>query len=103
MKLLKDNWFTILIVAVLVYILIESDLKIKRLIEKKKELELVIEKAKVKEQLLLITIDSLNSIEFDVIKEIETIKEKEYVQIKVVDSIPVSKLQDFFTEQYPDN
>lgn len=100
MKLIKENWFSIIIVTLLVYMLLDSDSEIKRLKEKKEELEIVIEKVRIKEEQLLRTIDSLNSIEFDVIKEIETIKEKEYVQIKVVDSVPVSKLQQYFTERY---
>jgi hypothetical protein len=35
------------------------------------------------------------------VQKIKTIKEKEYVEIKIVDSMPISGLQSYFTERYP--
>ena len=46
------------------------------------------------------SIDSLSTLDKEVIEKIRVIKEKEYVQVKVVDSMPVSKLQQFFTDRY---
>ena len=60
-----------------------------------------IEIYKEKDRQLQKKIDSLSTADAVVVKEIQTIKEKEYVQIKVVDSMPISELQEFFTDRYP--
>jgi len=54
-----------------------------------------------KDELLRIKIDSLSNVDEKVVEKIRTIKEKEYVQLKVVDAMLVSDLQEFFTERYP--
>jgi len=98
---LRDQWLALGIIILLIFIQIHSDAKIdiyQKVIEK---LEIEIEQYKKTDKELKYMIDSLSSIERDVVKEIQTIKEKEYVQIKVVDSMPISELQQFFTDRYP--
>ena len=46
-------------------------------------------------------IDSLSKIDTVIVNKIKTIKQKEYVQIKVIDSLPISGLQKFFSDRYP--
>jgi hypothetical protein len=67
-----------------------------QLVELKKELELY----KIKDRNLIKKIDSLSSIDKEIVEKIKIIKQKEYVQVKMVDSIPVSELQQFFTDRY---
>jgi len=98
---LRDQWLALGIIILLIFIQIHSDAEIaiyQKVIEK---LEIEIEQYKKTDKELKYMIDSLSSIERDVVKEIQTIKEKEYVQIKVVDSMPISELQQFFTDRYP--
>jgi cell division protein FtsB len=99
-KFLKNQWFSILIILLLVIIQVSSDKQIVAYKERLRKLELQIEAYEKSDAILRQKVDSLSSLEKEVIKEIETIKEKEYVQVKVVDSIPVSKLQQFFTDRY---
>lgn len=42
----------------------------------------------------------LKKIDTIIVDRIKKIKEKEYVQIKVIDSLPISGLQKFFTDRY---
>jgi len=69
--------------------------------EKLQEINEQIKIYEEKDELLRIKIDSLSNVDVKVVEKIRTIKEKEYVQLKVVDSMPVSELQEFFTARYP--
>ena len=96
----KRQWFSLIIIAILLFMQIEGDKRVAmyedQLIELRKEIELY----KVKDKDLLKKIDSLSSLDKEIIERIKIIKQKEYVQVKMVDSIPVSELQQFFTDRY---
>ena len=98
---LKDQWFSLIIIAVLLFMQMESDKTVAiyetQLVELKKELELY----KIKDRNLIKKIDSLSSIDKEIVEKIKIIKQKEYVQIKVVDSMHISELQQFFSDRYP--
>lgn len=98
---LRDQWLAVAIVALLVFMQVQSDMHVRFYQSIIKDLEEQIENYKKSDKQLQHKIDSLSSLEKDVIKEIQTIKEKEYVQIKVVDSMPISELQQFFSDRYP--
>jgi septal ring factor EnvC (AmiA/AmiB activator) len=98
---LKEQWLTCVIIIVLVFMQVQADAKVAIYKEALKQLEVKIEQYKKSDEKLRHKIDSLSSLEKEVIREIKTIKEKEYVQIKVVDSLPISELQQFFTDRYP--
>ena len=98
---LKDQWLALGIIILLVFLQIQSDAKVVLYQDALKKLQLEIEEYKKSDAELKHIIDSLSSLEKDVVKEIQTIKEKEYVQIKVVDSMPISELQQFFSDRYP--
>ena len=99
-QFIRKQWFGFLILGVLVFMQFNSSIEMQLYKEQIKQLEKQIEHYVELDELNKKKIDSLSSLEQEVITEIETIKEKEYVQIKVVDSLPVSKLQQFFTERY---
>lgn len=44
--------------------------------------------------------EALKKTDTIIVERIKKIKEKEYVQIKVIDSLPISGLQQFFTDRY---
>jgi len=90
----------LIIIGILLFVKIQNDQKSmyeKELIELQKK----IEDYKLKDEELTRKVDSLSSLEKEVIERIKIIKQKEYVQVKMVDNIPVSELQQFFTNRYP--
>jgi len=101
-KILKNQWFGILIIFILLWMQCKTD---KSIILYKEQVETLKEKIKEyqeKDKVLNLKIDSLSNLEVAVVERIKTIKQKEYVQIKMVDILPTSKLQKFFTGRYPD-
>ena len=98
-RFFKKQWFSVLIILVLILIQYKSQEELISHKEQIKELRQKIDKTKGVE--IQLKIDSLSNVDQEVITKIKTIKQKEYVQIKVVDSLPVSKLQQFFTDKYP--
>lgn len=97
----KKQWFAFFIIILLIFMQIQADAKVAIYEETLKQLQVKIEQYKKSDEKLKHKVDSLSSLEKDVIREIQTIKEKEYVQIKVVDSMHISELQQFFTDRYP--
>ncbi len=100
-RFFKKQWFSVLIILVLILIQYKSQEELISHKEQIKELRQKIDKHKTKGVEIQLKIDSLSNVDQEVITKIKTIKQKEYVQIKVVDSLPVSKLQQFFTDKYP--
>lgn len=99
-KFIKDYWFGLFILMLLIYMQLNNQVEILLYQKTIQELNIKIEQHKEQDKLYQKKIDSLSSLEQDVVVRIEKIKEKEYVQVKVVDSLPVSDLQQFFTERY---
>jgi cell division protein FtsL len=94
--------FMAIILSLLVLIgkTIFYNLKISQLERRNTELEQkILEKEKnvagLKKEVELLTSQSK-----EVITKIKTIKVKEYEQIKIVDSMPISGLQGYFTDRY---
>jgi hypothetical protein len=100
LKFIKNQWFGVLIIIVLLFLQYKSNQEIELYKLKLEEIDKHIEVYKIKDEQLQIKIDSLSSLDAKVVEKIRTIKEKEYVQLKVVDSMPVSELQEFFTDRY---
>lgn len=101
LNFLKNQWFGLLIIIVLIFLNIQSQREISLYEEKLQEINEQIKIYEEKDELLRIKIDSLSNVDVKVVEKIRTIKEKEYVQLKVVDDMLVSELQDFFTNRYP--
>jgi len=98
---LEKQWLAVVIAALWLFSYTVNQEKNNRLIEQTKNLEeqvLVLEK---KNDASVKVIDSLSKIDTVIVNKIKTIKQKEYVQIKVIDSLPISGLQKFFTDRYP--
>lgn len=47
-------------------------------------------------------IDSLKEIDGVYVEKIKVIKQKEYEEIHIIDSLPANELQGYFTERYPE-
>jgi len=99
-KFIRDYWFGLFILVMLIYMQLNSQLKILQYQKQIEELNTKLEEQVELDKVYQKQIDSLSSIEDDIVVIIEKIKEKEYVQVKVVDSLPISDLQQFFTDRY---
>jgi hypothetical protein len=99
-KYLKDQYLAVIITVIFIFFTLNNQNKNDILIEKTKKLEsdiLVLEE-KAKESTTII--DSLSKIDTVIVNRIKTIKQKEYVQIRIIDSLPTNKLQSYFTDRY---
>jgi len=96
----KNQWFSLAIIFLLIFMQIKSDESIAQYEIQLNELQEKLDYYKANDLKLKYSIDSLSTLDKEVIEKIRVIKEKEYVQVKVVDSMPISKLQQFFTDRY---
>jgi hypothetical protein len=96
----KNQWFSLVIIFLLIFMQIKSDESIAQYEIQLDELQEKLDYYKANDLKLKYSIDSLSTLDKEVIEKIRVIKEKEYVQVKVVDSMPISKLQQFFTDRY---
>ncbi len=97
---LERQWLAIVVAALWLFSYTANQEKNNALIEQTKNLEtqvLILEEQSHKSAKV---IDSLSKIDTVFINKIKTIKQKEYVQIKVIDSLPISGLQRYFTDNY---
>ena len=101
LNFIKNQWFGVLIILVLLFLHYQASQEVELYKLKLEEINKQIKIYEEKDELLRIKIDSLSNVDENVVEKIRTIKEKEYVQLKVVDDMPISELQDFFTERYP--
>jgi len=98
---LEKQWLAVVIAALWLFSYTASQEKNALLLEQTKQLEtqvLILEKQAQKSAKV---IDSLSKIDTLIVTKIKTIKQKEYVQVKVIDSLPVSGLQRYFSDRYP--
>ena len=99
LNFIKNQWFGVLIILVLLFLHYQASQEIELYKLKLEEINKQIKIYEEKDELLRIKIDSLSNVDEKVVEKIRTIKEK--VQLKVVDAMLVSDLQEFFTERYP--
>jgi len=98
---LEKQWLAVVVAALWLFTYTANQEKNSALIEQTKNLEtqvLILEEQAHKSAKV---IDSLSKVDTVFINKIKTIKQKEYVQIKVIDSLPISGLQKFFSDRYP--
>lgn len=100
-KFFKEQWLgSILIIVWLISIFIYQDKK-NELLSKAYVLETKIKDLEKKAKAELKSIDSLKNIDTIIVTRIKIIKQKEYEKIRIIDSLPISGLQSYFTERYP--
>jgi predicted nucleic acid-binding protein len=64
-------------------------------------LESKLKQLEKKAKIELKDVDSLKTIDTIIVTRIKIIKQKEYEKIRIIDSLPISGLQSYFTERYP--
>jgi len=97
---LEKQWLAIVVIAVWLFSYTVSQEKNSKLVQQTKELETKIVELEKKDDESTKAIDSLSNIDTIIVTKIKTIKQKEYVQVKVIDSLPISGLQKFFSDRY---
>ena len=99
-KYLKEQYLSVIIIIVLIFFTLSEQQRSNLLLKQTVTLENKILILKKRDQELNKTIDSLSRVDTLIVNRIKIIKQKEYVQIKIMDSLPVSELQNFFTDRY---
>lgn len=99
-KFIKQQWFgsVLIILWILSVVLYQNDRN--QLIEESKVLENKIEDLEKKSDNYKKELERIRKVDTIIVDRIKKIKEKEYVQIKVIDSLTISGLQEFFTDRY---
>ena len=100
-KFFKEQWLgSILIIIWLVSVLMYQHKK-NELLNKAYILEARVKELENKTNVELKSVDSLKTIDTVIVTRIKIIKQKEYEEIRTIDSLPISGLQSYFTERYP--
>jgi hypothetical protein len=97
---LREQYLAVIITVIWIFFTLYAQQKNALLLEQTKELENKIIYLEQKDQEAAKVIDSLSKVDTLIVNRIKTIKEKEYVQIRIIDSLPVSELQKYFTDRY---
>jgi hypothetical protein len=97
---LREQYLAVIITVIWIFFTLHSQQKNSVLLEKTKNLEIQILNLEEKDHASAKVIDSLSKIDTVIVNRIKTIKQKEYVQIKVIDSLPISGLQQYFSDNY---
>jgi len=102
MNYLKEQYLAVIIVVLWLFFALHNQQKTAVLLEQTKKLEREILVLNEKDHESSRIIDSLSRVDTLIVNRIKIIKQKEYVQIRIIDSLPVSGLQGFFTDRYPE-
>lgn len=97
---LKDQYLAVIITVIWLFFTLHSQQKNALLLEQTKKLEAKILVLEEKDRQSSRIIDSLSRVDTLIVNRIKIIKQKEYVQIRIIDSLPVSGLQRYFTDRY---
>jgi hypothetical protein len=99
---LKEQYLAVIIIIILMFFTFSEQQKNNVLLKQVVTLENKILVLKEKDRESSIIIDSLSRVDTLIVNRIKIIKQKEYVQIRIIDSLPVSGLQQYFTDRYPE-
>jgi len=99
---IKSQWLSVVLVVVFIIYSIINTAKMAKYKEERykfnnkiNSLELLADKNKK-------LIDSLKQIDGVYVEKIKVIKQKEYEEIRIIDSLPSNELQGYFSERYPE-
>ena len=100
MNFIKNQWLAGVVIIIWIIVSLSSNNN-KELLEETKQLKIEVDSLQTISAEKGKQIDSLSEVDTLIVNKIKTIKEKEYVEIKVIDSLPISGLQSYFSERYP--
>jgi hypothetical protein len=97
---LREQYLAVIVIVIWIFFTLHSQQKTAVLLEQTKKLERNILVLEEKDHESSRIIDSLSRVDTLIVNRIKIIKQKEYVQIRIINSLPVSGLQSFFTDRY---
>jgi hypothetical protein len=100
-KFFKEQWLGSILIIIWLISLFTYQHKKNEMLNKAYVLEAKIKDLEKKASAELKSVDSLKTIDTLIITKIKIIKQKEYEKIRIIDSLPISGLQSYFTEHYP--
>lgn len=100
MDFVSKNWFALLMVGIIIFIVVDTQNRVNLLERKKYKLESRITELNSQIFAHSYTIDSLKNIDNTIIKEIEVIKLVKDETIKFIDTMSVSSMQSVFAARY---
>jgi hypothetical protein len=99
---IRSQWLGVLFLIVFILYSIFSTLKTNKYIEEREKFKIKINSLELLANENKKLIDSLKQIDGVYVEKIKIIKQKEYEQIRIIDSLPVNGLQGYFSERYPE-
>jgi hypothetical protein len=102
MSFIKSQWLGVLLLIVFIVYSMFNTLKTNKYVEEREKFKIKINSLELLANENKKLIDSLKQIDGVYIEKIKIIKQKEYEQIRIIDSLPVNELQGYFSERYPE-
>ena len=100
LEYLRKQYLAVIILVLWLFFTLHNQQKTAILLEQTKKLEREILVLEEKDHESSRIIDSLSKVDTLIVNRIKIIKQKEYVQIKIIDSLPISGLQQYFSDNY---
>ena len=101
-RFFRQQWLGGILIIVWFISVFIYQIKKKELVEKAYVLEAKVKELEKKANAELKSVDSFKTIDTLIVTRIKIIKQKEYEKIRIIDSLPVSGLQQYFTDRYPE-
>lgn len=100
-KFFKEQWLGSILIMIWLISVFMYQHKKNELLNKAYILEARVKELENKTNVELKSVDSLKTIDTVIVTRIKIIKQKEYEEIRIIGSLPISGLQSYFTERYP--
>lgn len=100
MNFIKNQWLAGVIIIIWIIASLHSNMNNDKLLDEANHLKVEVDSLQEISAKKAKQIDSLSKVDTIIVDKIKTIKEKEYVEKRIIDSLPISGLQQFFTDRY---
>lgn len=100
MNFIKNQWLAGVIIIIWIIASLHSNINNDKLLDEANHLKVEVDSLQDISAQKAKQIDSLSKVDTIIVDKIKTIKEKEYVEKRIIDSLPISGLQQFFTDRY---
>jgi len=99
---IKSQWLAVVLIIVFLMYSIFNTADIAKYKEERSKFNSKIDSLELLADKNKKLIDSLKQIDGVYVEKIKVIKQKEYEEIHIIDSLPANELQGYFTERYPE-
>ena len=99
MNFIKNQWLAGVVIIIWIIVSLSGNNN-KELLDEANQLKVEVDSLQSASAEKAKKIDSLSKVDAVIVDKIKLVKQKEYVEIKVIDSLPISGLQQFFSDRY---